>query len=145
MVGQWSSMNMQLVARSLLIYRISDSGTVLGLAALANAVPTIIFSLWGGAIADRMQKKSILLYSLLASALGTSRDSVNSRHHQAVSAPGAGLRVCARSADGVIEAIESPAGSFRLGVPWHPERLRGAAGQGPFAALLAACHPDRAR
>ena len=62
-------MNMQMVARSLLIYRISDSGTILGLAALANAIPTIICSLWGGALADRMQKKSILFYSMLGSML----------------------------------------------------------------------------
>ena len=62
-------MNMQMVARSLLIYRISDSGTILGLAALANAVPTIICSLWGGALADRIQKKSILFYSMLGSML----------------------------------------------------------------------------
>ena len=69
MVGQWASMNMQMVARSLLIYRISDSGTILGLAALANAVPTIVCSLWGGALADRIQKKDILFYSMVASAV----------------------------------------------------------------------------
>lgn len=69
MIGQWSSMNMQLVARSLLIYRISDSGLVLGLAALANALPMIIGSLWGGALADRMQKKTILFYSMAGSGL----------------------------------------------------------------------------
>ncbi len=69
MVGQWSSMNMQIVARSLFIYRISDSGIVLGIASLANAIPTIIISLFGGAIADRMHKKTILFYSMIASML----------------------------------------------------------------------------
>jgi MFS family permease len=69
MAGQWSSMNMQIVARSLLIYRISDSGAILGLASLANAVPTIIFSLYGGALADRIQKKDILLFSMIGSML----------------------------------------------------------------------------
>ncbi len=69
MIGQWSSMNMQMVARSLLIYRISNSGVVLGLAALANALPMIIGSLWGGALADRMQKKTILFYSMVGSML----------------------------------------------------------------------------
>jgi len=69
MVGQWSSMNMQMVARSLLIYRISNSGIVLGLAALANALPTIIGSLWGGALADRMQKKTILFYSMVGATV----------------------------------------------------------------------------
>jgi len=69
MVGQWSSMNMQIVARSLLIYRISSSGAILGLASLANAIPTIIFSLFGGALADRLQKKDILLFSMIGSML----------------------------------------------------------------------------
>jgi MFS family permease len=69
MIGQWSSMNMQIVARSLLIYRISDSGAVLGLASLANAIPTILFSLYGGALADRIQKKDILLFSMIGSML----------------------------------------------------------------------------
>jgi len=47
---------------------------------------------------------------------------VNSSHHQAVKKAGSGLRVSARAADGVIEAIESEKG-FVLGVQWHPERM----------------------
>lgn len=69
MVGQWSSMNIQIVARSLLIYRISDSGTILGLAALANAIPMIIMSLFGGAIADRVEKRKVLFYTQVASLI----------------------------------------------------------------------------
>jgi MFS family permease len=69
MVGQWVSMNMQMVARSLLIYRISESGVILGLASLANAIPMILVSLWGGALADRLQKKSILFFSMAGSML----------------------------------------------------------------------------
>ena len=34
-----------------------------------------------------------------------------------------GLRVCARAADGVIEAIEDPAARFTVGLQWHPELL----------------------
>lgn len=48
--------------------------------------------------------------------------SVNTRHLQAIERPGHGLRVAARSPDGVIEAVESEDGSF-LGVQWHPERM----------------------
>jgi MFS family permease len=62
-------MNMQIVTRSLLIYRVSDSGAILGLASLANAIPMIIFSLYGGALADRIQKKDILLFSMIGSML----------------------------------------------------------------------------
>jgi putative glutamine amidotransferase len=47
---------------------------------------------------------------------------VNSRHHQAVKTVGKGMRVGARSPDGVIEAIESADQDwFCLGVQWHPE------------------------
>ncbi|MEM6286503.1 MAG: gamma-glutamyl-gamma-aminobutyrate hydrolase family protein [Bacteroidota bacterium] len=47
---------------------------------------------------------------------------VNTRHVQAVRTPGDGLVVSARAPDGVIEALESPDGSF-LGVQFHPEAM----------------------
>ena len=46
---------------------------------------------------------------------------VNSFHHQAVMEPAPGFRVCARSTDGVIEAMESTEHKSMLGVQWHPE------------------------
>lgn len=47
---------------------------------------------------------------------------VNSRHHQAVNTLGKGMRVGAKSPDGVIEAIEADDQDwFCLGVQWHPE------------------------
>jgi putative glutamine amidotransferase len=47
---------------------------------------------------------------------------VNSCHHQAVRQVGAGLRVSARSPDGVIEALEADDPHwFCIGVQWHPE------------------------
>jgi len=48
---------------------------------------------------------------------------VNSFHHQAVSDPGDHLLVAARSADGIIEAVESNEYKSILGVQWHPECL----------------------
>ena len=51
----------------------------------------------------------------------TAHLAVNSFHHQAVREPGPHLRVVARSADGVIEAIESSEQKSLLGVQWHPE------------------------
>lgn len=57
--------------------------------------------------------------SLLAQALG-SRATVNSYHHQAIDALGAGVSVVARAPDGIVEAIEVPAnGSPCLGVQWE--------------------------
>jgi gamma-glutamyl-gamma-aminobutyrate hydrolase PuuD len=59
--------------------------------------------------------------TLLAEIAGAARWDVNSRHHQALDRVGPGLRVTARSADGVIEAVERPGMRFMLAVQWHPE------------------------
>ncbi len=48
---------------------------------------------------------------------------VNTTHHQAVKALGAGLVVNATAVDGLIEGIESLCHSFAIGVQWHPEAL----------------------
>jgi putative glutamine amidotransferase len=77
--------------------------------------------------------------SQLAEILGPSPAPVNSLHHQGVHLPGEGMRVCARSPDGVIEAIESTRARFVIGVQWHPEKLVGEARIALFRGLLAAC------
>ncbi len=66
-------------------------------------------------------------------------DAVNSQHHQAVAAPGNGLRVLASAPDGVIEAVEGTGDAFVLGVQWHPERLPGPGGAELFDAFVDAC------
>lgn len=45
---------------------------------------------------------------------------VNSLHHQAVDAPGNGLRIVGRALDGVAEAIQADDRPV-VGVQWHPE------------------------
>lgn len=67
---------------------------------------------------------------------------VNSRHHQAVTdgrlAPG--LRVTARSPDGLIEGFESESHRWVMGVQWHPERPEMHPGSDPlFEAFARAC------
>lgn len=59
----------------------------------------------------------------LASILGSGPVRVNSYHHQAVRKVAPGFVVSARSADGVIEAVESPGHLFALGVQCHPEAM----------------------
>lgn len=71
MVGHWAPMQMQMVTRTLLIYRISDSGTILGLMALAHAIPMLALSLYGGVIADRVEKRMVLIVGQVASAVVT--------------------------------------------------------------------------
>jgi MFS family permease len=69
MLGQFASMNMQQVTSSLLIYRLTGSSALLGTLSLANAGPMIFLSMFGGALADRMQKKRVLIFGLICSAL----------------------------------------------------------------------------
>lgn len=64
---------------------------------------------------------------------------VNSRHHQALDRVAQGLRVTARSVDGVVEAVERPASRFCVGVQWHPESFwRSGRFLGLFRGFLAA-------
>ena len=60
MVGHWGSMNMHMVTRSLLVYRLTGSAALLGFMALANAIPQVTLSFFGGAIADRVPKKRVV-------------------------------------------------------------------------------------
>ncbi|HEX8101246.1 MAG TPA: gamma-glutamyl-gamma-aminobutyrate hydrolase family protein [Solirubrobacteraceae bacterium] len=66
---------------------------------------------------------AIALHSRTARTLGVTRLAVNSFHHQAVDALGAGLCVTARAADGTVEALECRERPFFLGVQWHAETL----------------------
>lgn len=80
--------------------------------------------------------------TLLANLVGSGAVGVNSIHHQAVHALGQHMVPVARTADGLIEAIEAPSlGDFVLGVQWHPEELVGAseAARALFAGFIAAC------
>jgi len=78
--------------------------------------------------------------SRLHGILGTDRLAVTSSHHQAVGEPGDGMRVTARTGDGVVEAIEHSDLPFFMGVEWHPERepAGSPAGLPIFAALVTA-------
>lgn len=59
----------------------------------------------------------------LAELLGKGQLMVNSTHHQSANKIPENVVVSATSPDGVVEAIESKAHPFALGVQWHPELL----------------------
>jgi predicted MFS family arabinose efflux permease len=66
-VGTW----MQIVAQSWLIYRLSHSSFLLGLDQFLGGIPIFLFSLIGGVVADRIERRKILLvsqYTQMASA-----------------------------------------------------------------------------
>lgn len=59
MVGTW----MQMVAQGILVLRLWDSAFALGALTFANAVPSLLVMLFGGVLADRADKRRILIYT----------------------------------------------------------------------------------
>lgn len=68
---QMASMNMQMLARGWLMYILTGSPLALGGLMLANAAPQLLFSIFGGVIADRLPKKMVMIVGQFGSALGT--------------------------------------------------------------------------
>jgi predicted MFS family arabinose efflux permease len=58
-IGTW----MQIVAQGWLIYRLSHSAFLLALDQFLGGIPIFLFSLIGGVVADRMERRKILLVS----------------------------------------------------------------------------------
>lgn len=68
-LAQFASLSMQIVTGPLLMYRLTGSSALLGTMALVSAFPMIFVAMFGGAIADRIPKKRIVIASLLGSAV----------------------------------------------------------------------------
>jgi MFS family permease len=64
LVGTW----MQVVAQSWLVLQLTGSGTLLGLVAAAQFLPVLLLGPYGGLIADRADKRRLLMGT--QSALG---------------------------------------------------------------------------
>ncbi len=59
-IGAW----VQIIAQSLLVLQLTNnSGVALGLISFTQATPFLVFSLVGGGIADRVDKRKLLLYT----------------------------------------------------------------------------------
>ena len=65
------AMQMQMVARGWLIYDITSSPMALAWVILSFMLPSFVFSLWGGVIADRMRKKPIMIGAQLLNTAAT--------------------------------------------------------------------------
>ena len=64
-IGTW----MQKVAQAWLVLELTDSGTLLGVTAALQQLPTLVLTPWGGLLADRVDKRKILLCTQTAAAV----------------------------------------------------------------------------
>jgi MFS family permease len=62
--GQWISLigtQMQVAALNWHIYVLTGSALALGLVGLTRVVPIVVFSLWGGVVADRRDRRAVMI------------------------------------------------------------------------------------
>ncbi len=65
-IGTW----MQIVAQGWIIYRLSHSAFLLALDQFLGGIPVFLFTLIGGAVADRAERRKILLASQYVQMMG---------------------------------------------------------------------------
>jgi MFS family permease len=65
LTGTW----MQNTAQSWLVYQLTGSKLLLGIVAAVGSAPMMLFSIWGGSVADRHPKRAILLFTQSAMML----------------------------------------------------------------------------
>jgi MFS family permease len=61
LLAYFSAMQMQMVAQGWLVYQITDSAVSLGLVSAALGIPILLFSMFGGVIADQLDKRKIMI------------------------------------------------------------------------------------
>ncbi len=107
-IGQLISVTgnrMQMLAQAWLVLELTDSGTWLGLVMAVQQLPALLLSSWGGLLADRYQKRKILMLVTAAGAVPALLLGVLSlTGHISVAV----VMVLAATI-GVIDAIEKPA------------------------------------
>ncbi len=64
-------MNMQIIARGWLVYTLTSSEMDLAYVTISFMLPTVLFSLWGGVLADRLQKKRLIIGGQALNCLAT--------------------------------------------------------------------------
>lgn len=110
------------ICRGIQILNVALGGTLIQ--DIPSTVATGIAHDEEGPRTSRSHEISVEPGSLIARAIGAEQATVNSFHHQAVQRVADGMRVTAKSPDGVIEGIESTDKDWWvMGVQWHPEDL----------------------
>ena len=62
LIGTW----IQIVAQSWLVFQLTNSAFLLGLVGFLGSIPVFMLSLFGGVLADRVEKRKILLFTQAA-------------------------------------------------------------------------------
>jgi MFS family permease len=68
-MGQMAAMNMQMMARVLLVKHLTESPGLAGLATVAYMLPMLLLSVFGGIIAERVQKKHVIAAGQMSTAV----------------------------------------------------------------------------
>jgi predicted MFS family arabinose efflux permease len=114
-IGTW----MQIVAQGWLIYRLSHSAFLLALDQFLGGIPIFLFSLIGGVVADRTERRKILLvsqYIQMASAgILTVLVATGLRHVWPI--------LCLSAASGLAQAFGGPAYSALIPTLVDPEDM----------------------
>lgn len=69
MLMTMAALNMQMLARGFLAWELTESALMVGLTGAGFAPPILLFSLFGGAVADRMDKKRIIVAAQIGMGL----------------------------------------------------------------------------
>ena len=70
------------VALAFAVLEITDSATALGQVLAAHTIPTVVFLLWGGVIADRFPRTLVIQVSNVLSGLTQARDRAAGDHRR---------------------------------------------------------------
>ncbi len=68
-MGQMAAMNMQMMARVLLVKHLTESPALTGLVTVSYMLPMLLLSVFGGVIAERLQKKYVIAAGQAATAV----------------------------------------------------------------------------
>jgi len=71
MLASFIGIHLQLVARNWLVYEMTGSALSLGIVIAAWGLPILLLSLYGGAVADRLKKRDLLIVTQVANGIIT--------------------------------------------------------------------------
>jgi MFS family permease len=137
--------NMREMLTFLLVYQLSGSALQLGLTGLFQAVPSIIFGLIGGALADAVDRKKLLIYTQAANVVSGGviaalvlTDNAQVWHLWAFTSFWSAVSVLGRPAQRAYIPRLVPQSQVMNAITWHSALSQGTLFAGPLAAGILA-------